>query len=463
MDCFDFALRSLSPVIGSCLLAATTLCGCNAVKELAVKAPEPCTVQDYSPAEIFKQASPSIVVIKAGESQGSGFVVKQDKRYTYILTNSHVVARADEVSIKWADDREEKAKVISDHGGEPLQKDLALLKVDAIRGKPLVLKEKPPAIGADVVVIGAPQGLEFSLTRGVLSQVRRNGDFLQIDAPVNPGNSGGPLLDRSGCVIGVVTFKGDRSEGLSFAIAYEPTKHFLDNPSIERNKIAERATTRTKVKVAYQPPIFNFPTQLNIPKPQGQGWSFDFAKCSPIKKKAYSPMERCLNEKDVSEKWAINLIKSNDVKEIKFFWIRYEGRRGNYAHWTSTTSTRRVSYNGTVSNNVSDWKFRAVVDCEKWTWGNIEDMELTPIVPNSNGEFTAARACKKGKMVEANEASENTTPSRERQGARGEQACDDKVDALFYEKYPWMKGRKITDPDSKLAKEWSEIKDRICG
>ena len=108
MDC---ALRLLSPVIACCVLAATTLSGCSTAKKQAEKPPEPCTVQDYSPAEIFKQASPSIVVIKAGDSQGSGFVVKQDKRYTYILTNSHVVGGAREVSIKWADDREEKAKV----------------------------------------------------------------------------------------------------------------------------------------------------------------------------------------------------------------------------------------------------------------------------------------------------------------------------------------------------------------
>ena len=227
-------MRLLSPVIASALVAAALLPGCGTAKKQAEKPGEPCTTQDYSPAEIFQQASPSIVVIKSGDSLGSGFVVKQDKRYTYILTNSHVVNRANEVAIKWADDREEKGKVISDHGGEPLQKDLALVRVDAIRGEPLLLKEQPPAVGEDVVVIGAPQGLEFSLSRGVMSQLRSKGDFLQVDAAVNPGNSGGPLFDKTGCVVGVVTFKSQESEGLNFAIAYEPTRHFLDNPAIER-------------------------------------------------------------------------------------------------------------------------------------------------------------------------------------------------------------------------------------
>lgn len=106
--------------------------------------------------------------------------------------------------------------------------------MDAIRGEPLLLKKQPPAIGEDVVVIGAPKGLEFSLSRGVMSQLREKGDFLQVDAAVNSGNSGGPLFDKTGCVVGVVTFKSKESEGLNFAIAYRPAKHFLDNPAIER-------------------------------------------------------------------------------------------------------------------------------------------------------------------------------------------------------------------------------------
>jgi hypothetical protein len=239
---------------------AVLLTGCP---QPIAKKVEPCTTQDYSPAEIFQNTAPSIVVIKSGDSLGSGFVVKQDKRYTYILTNSHVVNRADEVLIKWSDDREEKGKVISDHGGEPLQKDLALVRVDAIRGEPLLLKEQPPAIGEDVVVIGAPQGLEFSLSRGVMSQLRNKGDFLQVDAAVNPGNSGGPLFDKTGCVVGVVTFKSKKSEGLNFAIGYLPTQHFLDNPGIERPK---------KVAIyrpAEAPKKTKKPTH---PQQTGQGW-----------------------------------------------------------------------------------------------------------------------------------------------------------------------------------------------
>ena len=81
-----------------------------------------------------------------------------------------------------------------------------------------------------MVAIGARKGLEFSLTRGVLSSLRDAGDILQIDAPINPGNSGGPVLDRSGCVVGVATFKLSDSEGLNFAVAASVVEHFLLHP-----------------------------------------------------------------------------------------------------------------------------------------------------------------------------------------------------------------------------------------
>ena len=76
-----------------------------------------------------------------------------------------------------------------------------------------------------MVAIGAPKGLEFSLSRGVVSSLRENDEILQIDAPINPGNSGGPVIDRTGCVVGVVTFKLEDSEGLNFAMAASRIPH----------------------------------------------------------------------------------------------------------------------------------------------------------------------------------------------------------------------------------------------
>jgi len=85
-------------------------------------------------------------------------------------------------------------------------------------------------VGAEVVAIGAPKGLEFSLSRGVVSSLRDNDQILQIDAPINPDNSGGPVIDRTGCVVGVVTFQLEDSQVLNFAVAASRIAAFLAAP-----------------------------------------------------------------------------------------------------------------------------------------------------------------------------------------------------------------------------------------
>lgn len=151
--------------------------------------------------------------------EGSAFVIRQSASSTYLITNSHVVGQSSTVALKWSDGSQDTASVIANSGASTPQADLALLEVRGVRGRALALKGIAPSVGADIVAIGAPQGLEFSLTRGVVSSLRDNGQILQIDAPINPGNSGGPILDKSGCVVGMATFKLDNSEGLNFAIS----------------------------------------------------------------------------------------------------------------------------------------------------------------------------------------------------------------------------------------------------
>lgn len=132
--------------------------------------------------------------------------------------------------MQWLDGTEDTAAVVANAGGSSPQSDLAMLEVKAVRGKVLQLKDAKPSVGADVVAIGAPEGLSFSLTRGVVSSLRDDGDILQIDVPINPGNSGGPVLDQTGCVVGVATFKLRNSEGLNFAVATSMVQRFIANP-----------------------------------------------------------------------------------------------------------------------------------------------------------------------------------------------------------------------------------------
>ena len=153
--------------------------------------------------------------------QGSGFIVGADG---LILTNAHVVADADEVTVKLTDKREFRAKVV----GLDKLTDVAVLRIET-RDLP-VLRLGDPArtrVGEWVVAIGSPFGFENSVTAGIVSAKSRTlaGDsyvpFLQTDVPVNPGNSGGPLLNLDGEVIGINSQIYSRSggyQGISFAI-----------------------------------------------------------------------------------------------------------------------------------------------------------------------------------------------------------------------------------------------------
>jgi len=153
--------------------------------------------------------------------QGSGFIVSKDG---YILTNAHVIDEASEVTVKLTDRREFKAKVV---GSDPLT-DVAVLKIDA-KDLPVVRIGRADALGVGewVVAIGSPFGFENSVTAGIVSAKSRSlpddarVPFIQTDVAVNPGNSGGPLLDLNGNVVGINSQIYSRTGGymgLSFAI-----------------------------------------------------------------------------------------------------------------------------------------------------------------------------------------------------------------------------------------------------
>jgi len=154
-------------------------------------------------------------------AQGSGFIVSSDG---LILTNAHVVDGAKEVTVKLIDHREFKAKVL----GSDKTSDIAVLKIEA-KGLPAVRLGNSDKLGVGdyVLAIGAPFGLEETATAGIVSATGRSlpGDgavpFIQTDAAVNPGNSGGPLFDASGAVVGInsqIYTNSGGYEGVSFAV-----------------------------------------------------------------------------------------------------------------------------------------------------------------------------------------------------------------------------------------------------
>jgi serine protease Do len=152
---------------------------------------------------------------------GSGFIVSADG---IILTNAHVVRDAKEVSVKLNDRREFRAKVL---GSDP-KTDVAVLKIDATRLPVVPIgKSRDLKVGEWVIAIGSPYGLDSTVTAGVVSAKGRslpddsNVPFIQTDVAVNPGNSGGPLFNTRGEVVGINSQIYSRSggyQGLSFAI-----------------------------------------------------------------------------------------------------------------------------------------------------------------------------------------------------------------------------------------------------
>src|SRR6202158_5694678 len=156
--------------------------------------------------------------------QGSGFIVSSDG---YVLTNAHVVDHADEVWVRLTDRREFKAKVV----GADKQTDIAVLRIDA-KGLPTVKlgDSRRANVGEWVVAIGSPFGFENSVSAGIVSAKARSlpdatyVPFLQTDVAVNPGNSGGPLFNLAGEVIGInsqIYSHTGGYQGLSFAIPIE--------------------------------------------------------------------------------------------------------------------------------------------------------------------------------------------------------------------------------------------------
>lgn len=164
-------------------------------------------------------------------SLGSGFIISPDG---YVLTNAHVVAKADEITVTFTDKREYRAKLI----GADVRTDVALLKIEANNlpsvslGNPAQLK-----VGEWVVAIGSPFGFESSVTAGIVSaKGRRLPDesyvpFIQTDVAVNPGNSGGPLFNMNGQVVGINSQIYSRSGGfmgISFAIPIDVAMQIAD-------------------------------------------------------------------------------------------------------------------------------------------------------------------------------------------------------------------------------------------
>jgi len=288
-----------------CILLLT-VAGCSRTPDQAPSVPKPAVITSTAPASVelprfvnlVKDQGPSVVNISAshaaavsvlppghplyeffrrfggipdaGEapsaSVGSGFIISDDG---YILTNAHVVAGTGEVRVKLTSKREYPAKLI---GADPYT-DIALLKIDATGLRP-VRPGDPASMepGEWVAAIGAPFGFENSVTVGVVSAKGRllpNGSyvpFIQTDVAVNPGNSGGPLFDTAGNVIGInsqIYSQTGGYMGISFAIPIDIAME------ISQQLREHGAVTRGRIGVQLQELTYDLATGLELKEPKG--------------------------------------------------------------------------------------------------------------------------------------------------------------------------------------------------
>lgn len=192
------------------------------LKSLSLSVPEQGMIADAAvdsrgtaPSTPIESVMEGTVALETDKGEGSGFFLTNA---CLVVTNAHVVTGAETVIIRTASRKLFTGQILS----EDADRDLALLRSNARTCTPLALDDSGAvAVSQDIWVIGNPLGLSGTVTKGIVSAIRTLDGirFLQVDATVNPGNSGGPVVTRSGRVVGVTTFKVKGYEGLNFAVS----------------------------------------------------------------------------------------------------------------------------------------------------------------------------------------------------------------------------------------------------
>jgi len=246
-------------LLGALLLGALVMRGVQYLDPITIETireNKNVTVTDTGLSEAVAKVYDSVVVVhveaKRSSGFGSGFVYKVDDENAYVLTNHHVIDGASTITVEFMDDVEVKATVV----GSDVYADIAVLKIEKVEGIKVVElgKSEEMKLGDTVFAIGTPIDLSYkgTVTRGIVSGLNRmvsisvessyTDDYImkaiQIDAPINSGNSGGPLCNANGEVIGVNTMKiaSSTTENIGFSIPIEDALNYAQE-IIEKGKV----------------------------------------------------------------------------------------------------------------------------------------------------------------------------------------------------------------------------------
>lgn len=214
----------------------------------------------------FFEDAPGIPEERQMQSLGSGFIISSDG---YILTSAHVIQDADEIVVRLNDHREKPAEVV----GTDERSDVALLKIDTTDLPSVELGDSDDLqVGEWVLAIGSPFGLELTATQGIVSALGRNlpsdtyVPFIQTDVAVNPGNSGGPLFNTKGQVVGInaqIYTRTGGYMGLSFAIPIRVAMQVADQLK------TQGFVTRGWLGVIIQPVTQDLAQSFGLDRPRG--------------------------------------------------------------------------------------------------------------------------------------------------------------------------------------------------
>jgi serine protease Do len=194
-------------------------------------------LEEKSTVEGVSSFGPAVVVVRSPAGLGSGFIINKQG---YLVTNFHVIMGQKHISVtRFKKAGAELKRILHKNvriaALDPFH-DLAVLQVKGKADEPFLpivfSPDEKTSVGEKVFVIGNPLGLERTVTEGVVSHTARNFGgklYLQVDASVNPGNSGGPLFNSKGEVIGVINMGVPYMQGLNFAIPVRHVKYILDH------------------------------------------------------------------------------------------------------------------------------------------------------------------------------------------------------------------------------------------